>query len=159
MNENKKRSILINIAFIAIVLPIAILIYYGDMSIATKFKFKSLANPLGLYIESYKITQDQIILYIKNPNNETYNIYFTDIRYRNSFGSTSMVVDDPNLGVVFTIYPYSTLEFVENLQNYDMSTKTVIYQWLKAGGTLTIVLDYSLVNNPISGSIIINIQS
>lgn len=158
MRNDNKKNILASVIFVILILPFVYMIYLANVNYSHS-KFRDISNPLGLSIEFLSISDKYITFVIKNPNNETYNIYFTNYRFRNSFGTSSIIINDPTIGVVYILEPNSTLTIKKEIYQSENDLKTVIFQWKKAGGTLTIVIDYSLADKPISGSIIYKISN
>ncbi len=136
-----KNKILINVIFFIIVFPVAILLYY---SYKTFLKEKESVNPLNIYnLQVYSIVSDnnELKIYIYNPNNYSVGITFTYLGLINSYKTSSIVTSGSFIGSIYEIKPNSTIELSYNYI-VDFNTKSVIEQWKKLGGSLMITLYY-----------------
>ncbi|RDD52443.1 hypothetical protein BA065_01620 [Nanoarchaeota archaeon NZ13-N] len=148
---NRKEKIIINLMFLAFVLPVVGLLVYGYTKVVSIVQ-KNPLNPLGLQIDCY-VYQNKIIFNLLNPSNESYQISITDIRIRGSYANPAIVTSGSFIGRVISIPSNSSvqLEYDFSLNNNIMN---IVRTWEKLGGGLTISMDYEDLKKGLSGVLI-----
>ncbi|BFI73407.1 hypothetical protein YN1_3940 [Nanoarchaeota archaeon] len=148
-----KEKIILNILFLIMVIPMIYLIYYSYTTFFKKQNTVNPSNPYNLYISDFSVNGDSFSFYVTNPSNYTLQLYFTYLGIKNSYQSSSIIVDAPFINNVYYLKPDEKVYI-----NYDFSidedTRTVILQWERLGGYLYLSLYYQTIgNNSVNGII------
>ena len=153
----ERRELLINLAFLAVALPIVFFIFQGYATMYFKNKAIDLSNPLNLQVTKVFVTENSISFLLYNPNNFSVTITVNMVGLRNSFGSVAPVTQGGDIGVTKVLPPRQNVTFYIPIIK-GTPPNTVLIQWRNAGGNLTIAIYYNTPNSNVNGVVMTKIS-